>query len=228
MSRSPKPPLPELLEFSERVNDLENKPAAELTLLSMAYLDTALGMAIAHRLQADPAVEYKLLNHDYSGAVLRNIASKIHMAAALGIMDAAVWQEVQDLCKVRDHYAHAFQHSAWDAPEVTKWTDKLQITREYRTADELRPSVDVDIDGVTGSGDGVTIDHLRNDFIVDPNDAIHFYCYGEPSEHVMEPAKRRYLESYWTCLFIIMETAVERWQIEIDKRGTTHISQPPQ
>ncbi|MGC7152967.1 hypothetical protein [Paenarthrobacter ureafaciens] len=210
--------LPDLTDFSHMVNELEGKAPGELTLLSMAYLDSALRQALVPYLEPNTSIRHKLFMH--TGALLRNLSPKIDIAAGLSVISQKVWEELHRLCKVRDYFAHGFQAHSWDDPRVQELVAELKVSHADRKPEPGSQTVmeEVELDGVSGSDNEPFIDVHLNDFIIDPQDRIAFFCLREASDTVTEPVKRRFLESYWTCLFLLMQEVIHPWQDRVNSQ----------
>lgn len=222
------PPLPELMEFCQLVNDLDSKPDTDLVVLSMAYLDTVLEKAIISGLiNTSGSVIYSLFGH--RGSALSSLASKIDVAAALGVLSDSAREDLHALREIRNLYAHAFSTPSWDSPDVKKFIDKLKTT----TADISQgPFKGADFsvyeniqETQLDDGFGGIIDTSIHDLLLDRDNQVGFYCKSVAGPEIKSPEKRRYLECYWTCILRLMNQVVNHWPSSVDFAATQQAPQ---
>lgn len=213
------PPLPELMEFCQLVNDLDSKPDTDLVVLSMAYLDTVLEKAIISELiNTSGSVIYSLFGH--RGSALSSLASKIDVAAALGVLSESAREDLHALREIRNLYAHAFSTPSWDSLDVKKFIDKLKTTTADRSQGPFKSTPFSVREGTQevqfDDGFGRIIDTSIHDLLLDRNDIVGFYCKSDADPGIKSPEKRRYLECYWTCIFRLMNQVVNHWPSSAD------------
>jgi hypothetical protein len=211
-----RPPLPDLMNFSIRVEGLQYKSPTELVILSMAYVDKALELALVAKLEAlEGGVRYALF--EASNGPLRSLAGKMELARALGIVGPNAHKDMQALRQIRNAFAHRFDDPSWADPDMDALIQRLVL--DHQTLNEDLPDAELQtiaVGQVIPLIGGAAIDTNVHDLITDEDGRIGFFCRNSPAENVTDPSQRRYLQSYWAVLFQVMAVAVREW----DKHAT--------
>jgi DNA-binding MltR family transcriptional regulator len=206
-----RPPLPDLMDFSVRVEGLQYKSPTELVILSMAYLDKALELALVASLETlEVGVRYALF--EVSGGPLRSLAGKMELARALGIVGPHAHKDMQALRRIRNEFAHRFDDPSWADPDMDALLQGLVL--DHTMLNEDLPHVELQTiaaDQVIPLSGGAAIDTNVHDVITDQDGRIGFFCRHSPAVNVTDPSQRRYLQSYWAVLFQVMAVAVTEW-----------------
>jgi hypothetical protein len=206
-----KSPLPDLMEFSYLVEDLQDKPDTDLALLSMAYLDRALEFAIRGKLSHLTA-EGRHNLFGSANAPLRDLHAKIELGASMGCFGPVATSDLRTLRSIRNVFAHRFEGATWDHPQVAPLIKKLSLTASTLSADTPGPHhIEESIDVQVRTESGRVIDTNIHMLITDDSGRVGFFCREKASAHVSDSAKRRYLESYWCCIFQVMRAATFPW-----------------
>jgi hypothetical protein len=139
MGKPPKHrPLPVLPETNEVLNEMDSGDDRTCAIVGHAYLENNLVLAIMSRLRDMNAQEQKTL-FDEPLSLLGRFAAKIEIARALNLFGDRVQQDLNNLNRIRNRFAHYLEVRKFDHPEVSDLCDLLILPSYKDPSKSTRP-----------------------------------------------------------------------------------------
>ena len=113
--------LDALADKGEWLKELDRETDRGAAVLMMAFIDHLLELSLADVLVPGSSVH------------LSGFASKVHWARALGIISAAIEQDLFALSEIRNKFAHQLHGLTFDTPAIAAVTNKFHVTGRIKT-----------------------------------------------------------------------------------------------
>jgi hypothetical protein len=114
--------------LKDTLKDIEAELAAQTdrgaAIIGCAILDDFLAEAIEARLILTTSTKERLFNHEKNGP-LADFSSKINLANALGILTAKMRDDMHQIRRIRNRFAHRAEPLKFSDPKIKSWCDNL-------------------------------------------------------------------------------------------------------
>jgi DNA-binding MltR family transcriptional regulator len=114
---------------SEAIKEFNSQSARTTAIVGAAILDDCLGRLIAARLPTEGETKKQLFKPP-SGA-LSSFDTKIKVAYTMGILSKVAFQDLTEIAKIRNLFAHRLYIADFEHPEVKPLCDKLHLIETH-------------------------------------------------------------------------------------------------
>lgn len=99
-------------------------------LLSVSYLEDALGKYVLSYLKGNKTFKKKMLNYNLS-----NFSSRINFAYSIGLINEKLMNDLNIIRNIRNEFAHSFEPIDFNSEKIDKLVKGLQY--KFRDGDEV-------------------------------------------------------------------------------------------